>query len=240
MSVSYPINEFVSRIQVQTSGFLLRRAHTISAYCFIVPPSICRCKFNFLKQITFYPVLVWWLFFFTLFRLCTTYKKSGSLHNRWSRKPYLSKKILCSHHRLNRRQKHQSSFRSLFGKCFTHSLKRWSSRTAILQLSFNRPNPHFLLQCASAIQQLSKGKNKEDRDATSAPELHSLAAAAVEKEYKLKAPAKLQLISSALRSLKLWSQANGNAVSLLWLYMEFLGLLWSCWYLFSLLNHRVR
>ncbi|CAL9231855.1 unnamed protein product [Arabidopsis halleri] len=57
--------------------------------------------------------------------------------------------------------------------------------------------------CASAIAQLSKGRNKEDKDATAAPELHSLAAAAVEKEYKQKAPDKLQLISSALRSLKI-------------------------------------
>jgi cation transport regulator ChaB len=56
--------------------------------------------------------------------------------------------------------------------------------------------------CASAIAQLSKGRNKEDKDATAAPELHSLAAAAVEKEYKQKAPDKLQLISSALRILK--------------------------------------
>lgn len=56
--------------------------------------------------------------------------------------------------------------------------------------------------CASAIAQLSKGRNKEDRD-TAAPELQSLAAAALEKEYKQNAPAKLQLLSSALRSLKL-------------------------------------
>ncbi|CAD5332916.1 unnamed protein product [Arabidopsis thaliana] len=56
--------------------------------------------------------------------------------------------------------------------------------------------------CASAIAQLSKGRNKEDKDATTAPELHSLAAAAVEKEYKQRAPDKLQLISSALRILK--------------------------------------
>ncbi|CAN8265414.1 unnamed protein product [Cochlearia groenlandica] len=57
--------------------------------------------------------------------------------------------------------------------------------------------------CASAIAQVQKGRTKEDKDTTEAPELHSLAAAAVEKEYKQKAPAKLHLISSAIKSLKL-------------------------------------
>ncbi|ESQ49597.1 hypothetical protein EUTSA_v10021217mg [Eutrema salsugineum] len=56
--------------------------------------------------------------------------------------------------------------------------------------------------CGSAIAQLSRGRNKEDKD-MAAPELQSLAATALEKEYKQKAPAKLSLLSSALRSLKL-------------------------------------
>ncbi|KAG2316171.1 hypothetical protein Bca52824_019293 [Brassica carinata] len=53
-----------------------------------------------------------------------------------------------------------------------------------------------------AIAQLSRGRNKEDKD-MAAPEIQSLAATALEKEYKQKAPAKLNLLSSALRSLKL-------------------------------------
>jgi tetratricopeptide (TPR) repeat protein len=40
------------------------------------------------------------------FSLRSFVSKSGSLYNRWSRKHYLSKKILCSDRRFNRRQKH--------------------------------------------------------------------------------------------------------------------------------------
>lgn len=53
--------------------------------------------------------------------------------------------------------------------------------------------------CSSAIAQLTKGRNKEDKES---PELQSLAAAALEKDYKQRAPAKLPLLSSALKSLK--------------------------------------
>lgn len=63
-------------------------------------------------------------------------------------------------------------------------------------------NTSFWNQCGSAIAQLSKGRNKEDKD-MAAPELQSLAATALEREYKQKAPAKLNLLSSALRNLKI-------------------------------------
>ncbi|GAY44695.1 TPR REGION domain-containing protein [Citrus sinensis] len=53
--------------------------------------------------------------------------------------------------------------------------------------------------CSSAIAQLTKGRNKEDKES---PELQSLAAAALEKDYKQRAPAKLPLLTSALKSLK--------------------------------------
>ncbi|KAH9754115.1 TPR REGION domain-containing protein [Citrus sinensis] len=53
--------------------------------------------------------------------------------------------------------------------------------------------------CSSAIAQLTKGRNKEDKES---PELQSLAAAALEKDYKQRAPAKLLLLTSALKSLK--------------------------------------
>lgn len=56
--------------------------------------------------------------------------------------------------------------------------------------------------CGSAIAQISKGRNKEDKD-MAAPELQSLAATALEREYKQKAPAKLNLLTSALRNLKI-------------------------------------
>ncbi|PPD68355.1 hypothetical protein GOBAR_DD34765 [Gossypium barbadense] len=54
--------------------------------------------------------------------------------------------------------------------------------------------------CTSAIGQVSKGKNKEDKES---PELQSLAAKALEKEYRQKADDKLGLLTSALRSLKI-------------------------------------
>jgi len=54
--------------------------------------------------------------------------------------------------------------------------------------------------CTSAIGQLTKGRNKEDKDSS---ELHSLAATALEKDYNQRAPTKLSLLSSTLRSLKL-------------------------------------
>ncbi|KAK8589417.1 hypothetical protein V6N13_088265 [Hibiscus sabdariffa] len=54
--------------------------------------------------------------------------------------------------------------------------------------------------CTSAIAQVSKGRNKEDKES---PELQSLAATALEKDYKQRAADKLGLLTSALRSLKI-------------------------------------
>ncbi|KAE8659948.1 Ribosomal protein S3Ae [Hibiscus syriacus] len=56
-----------------------------------------------------------------------------------------------------------------------------------------------LCLCTSAIAQISKGRNKEDKES---PELHSLAATALEKDYRRRASDKLGLLTSALRSLK--------------------------------------
>ncbi|XP_075486878.1 uncharacterized protein LOC142526400 [Primulina tabacum] len=53
--------------------------------------------------------------------------------------------------------------------------------------------------CASAIGQLAKGRNKEDKESL---ELQALSAVALEKDYKQKSPTKLSLVSSCLRSLK--------------------------------------
>ncbi|KAH0726755.1 hypothetical protein KY284_002620 [Solanum tuberosum] len=54
--------------------------------------------------------------------------------------------------------------------------------------------------CTSAIGQLTKGRNKEDKES---PELQSLSAMALEKNYKLRAPSRLSVLSSTLRSLKI-------------------------------------
>ncbi|THG09639.1 hypothetical protein TEA_022171 [Camellia sinensis var. sinensis] len=56
--------------------------------------------------------------------------------------------------------------------------------------------------CTFAIGQLTKGRNKEEKDSSN---LQSLAATALEKDYKQTAPNKLSLLSSTLRSLKLSS-----------------------------------
>jgi hypothetical protein len=57
-------------------------------------------------------------------------------------------------------------------------------------------------QCTSAIAQLSKGRNKEDKDS---PDLQSLATAALEKEYKQRASDILSVLTSAFKSLKVSS-----------------------------------
>lgn len=62
--------------------------------------------------------------------------------------------------------------------------------------------------CSSAIGQLSKGKNKEDKEGPPLPCM-ALAAQTLEKDYKLRAPAKLPLLASALESLSISSRAHG-------------------------------
>ncbi|XP_010256144.1 PREDICTED: ER membrane protein complex subunit 2-A [Nelumbo nucifera] len=54
--------------------------------------------------------------------------------------------------------------------------------------------------CSAAIAQLSKGRNKEDKDSS---ELHTLAAKTLEKEYKQRSLTKLPLLTATLRNLKL-------------------------------------
>lgn len=56
--------------------------------------------------------------------------------------------------------------------------------------------------CTSAIAQLTKGKNKEDKEGS---QLQSLAAKALERDYKQRAPDKLPQLTTALKSLTLSS-----------------------------------
>ncbi|KAL5566239.1 hypothetical protein UlMin_029403 [Ulmus minor] len=56
--------------------------------------------------------------------------------------------------------------------------------------------------CSSAIGQLSKGRNKEDKESS---ELQSLVVTALEKDYKQRAPEKLSLVTSTLKSFKVSS-----------------------------------
>ncbi|THG17441.1 hypothetical protein TEA_006831 [Camellia sinensis var. sinensis] len=63
-------------------------------------------------------------------------------------------------------------------------------------------NTRALYGCTFGIGQLTKGRNKDDKEKS---ELQSLAVTALEKDYKHTAPGKLSLLSSTLRSLKLSS-----------------------------------
>ncbi|GMY20971.1 ER membrane protein complex subunit 2 [Fagus crenata] len=56
--------------------------------------------------------------------------------------------------------------------------------------------------CSSAIGQITKGRNKDDKES---PELQSLAATALERDYKQKSPDKINLLTNALKSLKVSS-----------------------------------
>ncbi|XP_031476819.1 uncharacterized protein LOC116248270 [Nymphaea colorata] len=56
--------------------------------------------------------------------------------------------------------------------------------------------------CSHAISQLAKGRNKEEKEGS---ELQSLAAQALVKDHKQKAPTKLPLVSSMLKNMKLLS-----------------------------------
>ncbi|KAK4768272.1 hypothetical protein SAY87_003413 [Trapa incisa] len=80
--------------------------------------------------------------------------------------------------------------------------KKYYASTINLTGGKNRRALFGVCLCTSAIAQLSKGRNKEDKDGT---HLQSLAATALEKDYKQRAPDKLQLLSSALKSLRVSS-----------------------------------
>lgn len=59
-----------------------------------------------------------------------------------------------------------------------------------------------VMQCTSAVTQLTKGKSKEDKEGS---QLQSLAAKVLEKDYKQRAPDKLPQLTTALKSLTLSS-----------------------------------
>ncbi|KAF3325450.1 hypothetical protein FCM35_KLT10521 [Carex littledalei] len=59
--------------------------------------------------------------------------------------------------------------------------------------------PDILADCGGAINQLSKGRNKEEESS----ELPALAAEVLTKEYKKQAPEKLPLVAEMLKNLKL-------------------------------------
>lgn len=79
-----------------------------------------------------------------------------------------------------------------FVKCIIHFVDL-TTLTGSLTLPF---------QCTSAIEQLTKGRNKDDKENS---QLASLSATALGKDYEQRAPNKVSLLASTLKSLKLSS-----------------------------------
>lgn len=80
--------------------------------------------------------------------------------------------------------------------------KKYYASTIDLTAGRNTRALYGICLCTSAIGQLAKGRNKDDKENG---ELHTLAAAALEKDYKYRATSKLPLLNSTLKSLKLSS-----------------------------------
>lgn len=78
--------------------------------------------------------------------------------------------------------------------------KKYYASTIDLTGGKNTRALYGICLCTYAIAQLAKGRNKEDKESG---ELHSLAAAALEKDYKSRAPSKLPLLNSTLKNLRL-------------------------------------
>ncbi|KAK6156614.1 hypothetical protein DH2020_010862 [Rehmannia glutinosa] len=81
-----------------------------------------------------------------------------------------------------------------------HAAKKYYAATIDLTGGKNIRALFGICLCASAIGQLAKGRNKEDKESS---ELQSLSAVALEKLYKQQSPSNLPLLSSTLRSFKL-------------------------------------
>ncbi|KAL7083890.1 hypothetical protein ACP275_14G189500 [Erythranthe tilingii] len=81
-----------------------------------------------------------------------------------------------------------------------HAAKKYYAATIDLTGGKNTRALFGVCLCASAIGQLTKGRNKEDKDGS---ELPSLSAVALDKVYKKQSPTKISLLSSTLKNLKI-------------------------------------
>ncbi|CAI0384148.1 unnamed protein product [Linum tenue] len=81
--------------------------------------------------------------------------------------------------------------------------KKYYSSTIDLSGGKNNRALFGICLCTSAISQLARGRNREDKDSSS--DLPSLASAALEKEYKLHASDKLSVLTSTLKCLRVSS-----------------------------------
>ncbi|CAL1382134.1 unnamed protein product [Linum trigynum] len=94
-------------------------------------------------------------------------------------------------------------FYTLGGLENLQTAKKYYSSTIDLSGGKNNRALFGICLCSSAISQLARGRNREDKD--SSPDLPSLASAALEKEYKLQASDKLSVLTSTLKCLRVSS-----------------------------------
>ncbi|XP_068635357.1 uncharacterized protein [Aristolochia californica] len=80
--------------------------------------------------------------------------------------------------------------------------KKYYSSTIDLSGGKNIRALYGVCLCSITINQLSKGRNKEEKDSS---DLHSLAAKALVKDYKQRAPTKVSLLTTTLQNMKLLS-----------------------------------
>lgn len=80
--------------------------------------------------------------------------------------------------------------------------KKYYSSTINLTGGKNTRALYGICLCSVAINQLTKGRNKDEKDS---PDLQSLAAEGLLKDYKERAPRKLSLVTSTLRNIKMVS-----------------------------------
>jgi tetratricopeptide (TPR) repeat protein len=83
-----------------------------------------------------------------------------------------------------------------------HAAKKYYAFTIELTGGKNSRALFGVCLCSAAIAQMTKGRNKEEKESS---ELESLASIALEKVYKQKSPSNLSLLTSTLRSLKVSS-----------------------------------
>ncbi|KAL1558834.1 ER membrane protein complex subunit 2-like [Salvia divinorum] len=83
-----------------------------------------------------------------------------------------------------------------------HAAKKYYAATIDLTGGKNNRALFGICLCASALAQLTRGRNKDDKENS---ELQSLSAEALEKAYKQQSPTNVSVLSSALRSLKVSS-----------------------------------
>jgi hypothetical protein len=125
------------------------------------------------------------------------YNLKGFVHYGWLGKSSNSKEVLRINYPVDWRQEHKSPLRHMLG--MTVLVLETLCTFNCLYNTFGFLHIIVTIQCSAAISQLTKGRNKEEEGS----ELQRLAAEALLKDYKQRAPSKVPLITSMLKSMKL-------------------------------------